>query len=108
MALKLRLVVAGLITGLGLSVLGVARHYSAPIITYVVEEALIQKLPTGTDSNLVRSRFHAMLGQIHDRKSRLERLLAMSQYLEKLQVLEPQDLDRLLAAGLDAFPEDRR
>ncbi len=108
MALKLRLIVAGLVMGLGLSALAVATHYSGPMIAYVVEEALVQKLPAGSNSRLARSEFHAMLAQIPDQKERLERLLAISQYLEKLQVLEPRDMDRLLAPETIATPEDRR
>jgi hypothetical protein len=37
-----------------------------------------------------------LISEIPDRRVRLEKLLSMSQYLEKLQMLEPQELERLL------------
>lgn len=84
---------------------GTARYYSTSVIAYVVEHALLQKLPTRSDPDLVRERFQRLLSSLPDRQARLEKLLNMSQYLEKLQELSPQEMDELL--GKDADPADR-
>jgi len=96
MTLNRRLMVAGLLACLSLTALLTAKHYSVPMIAYVVEEAVVQKLPAGADPSLIRTRFRALISEIPDRRVRLEKLLSMSQYLEKLQMLEPQELERLL------------
>ncbi len=99
MALKQRLIVAGLFAGLALSALATAKHFSSAMIAYVVEEALVQKMPPGYDSRIARDRFHTLMSRIPDRRARLEKLLFMSQYLETLQVLAPRELDELLAGN---------
>lgn len=104
MTLKKRLVTASILGCLALCAFSVARHYSVPLISYVVEEALIQKLPAGMDSGKVRSRFQASISELPDRQAKLERLLGMSQYLEKLQTVEYQDLERLLARRVVDVP----
>ncbi len=99
--------VAGVFAGLALSALATAHYYSASMIAYVVEEALVQKLPVGSDPRPVRVKFHILMAELPDRRVRMERLLSMSQYLEKLQVLEPRDLDRLLAVATAPAVADR-
>ncbi len=90
-----------------MTALAIAKYYSASLIAYVVEEALVQKLPAGMDPALARTRFHAFMSKLPDRQARLEKLLSMSQYLEKLQTLEPQELDRLLAVDEAGLSRDR-
>ncbi len=96
MTIKRRLMVAGLLAVLALSALLIAKRYSVSMIAYVVEEALVQKLPAGIDPALTRSRFQTLMSQLPDRQVRLEKLLAMSQYLEKLQTIDREELERLL------------
>jgi hypothetical protein len=96
MKFKLRLMVAGMCACISLAFLVTAKRYSARLIAYVVEEAIIQKLPAGEDPSLMRARFRALISDLPDREARLEKLLTMSQYLEKLQMLDPQELERLL------------
>jgi len=106
-ALKRRLFVAGLAVCLAAALLVTAKKYSVSLIAFVVEEALIQKLPAGSDPTAVRLEFRNMLAGLPDRQLRLERLLYMSQYLEKLQDLDRPELERLLtikAAGIPAAP----
>jgi hypothetical protein len=91
-----RLIVAGLLAVIALSALLVAKRYSVSMIAYVVEEALVQKLPAGIDPALTRSRFQSLMSQLPDRQARLEKLLAMSQYLEKLQTIDREEWERLL------------
>ncbi len=104
MTLRQRLWVVGVFAALGLSALAVAKHYSSSMIAYVVEEALVQKLPSGSDPQYARLKFQSLMAEMPDRKVRTERLLSMSQYLEKIQILEPQELDRLLSTGPMAKP----
>ena len=107
MTLKRRLIVAGLLTGSALAMLAAARLYSVPLIAYVVEEALVQKLPAGTDPLVVRRRFQALVAALPDRQRKVEKLLAMSQYLEKLQTLDRQELEWLLTRNPAEPPAGR-
>ncbi len=76
---------------------GVARHYSSSLVLYVVEQSLAQKAPPGTDSLVLRKRIHKLLAAAPDQKARMQRLLQISEYLEKIQYLTPEELDELLA-----------
>ncbi len=107
MRLKQRLVVSGLFAAIALSSFAVAKHFSSSMIAYVVEEALVQKLPSGYDPQLARSKFRSVLSELPDRKARVEKLLSMSQYLEKLQVLEPREVDQLLTVERAGGPAGR-
>jgi hypothetical protein len=107
MTLKRRLMVAGFSACLALTAVLTAKRYSVPMIAYVVEEAVIQKLPAGEDPSLIRARFRGLISRIPDRQVRLEKLLSMSQYLERLQMLEPQELERLLSTNEPGALRDR-
>jgi hypothetical protein len=74
-----------------------ARIYSATLVAYVVEESLIQKAPDGADAGLIRARFQGLVHSLPDRRSRLQRLMEMSQVLEKVQRLDPAGVERLLS-----------
>ncbi len=91
-----RLTIIAILTAMALTVYGISKHYSSSLIAYVVEEALLQKLPAGADPALVRTQFHSLMSALPDRRARLEKLLSMSQYLEKLQKLTKQELEELL------------
>jgi hypothetical protein len=79
---------------------GVAKYYSSSIILYVTEQSLVQKAPSGTDPIQLHKRLSALLSTAPDQKAKMQRLLRISEYLEKIQRLEPEALDRLLANGL--------
>ncbi len=79
--------------------IGVARYYSPALVLYVVQQSLAQKAPSGSDSALLRERLHALLAAAPDQKARMERLLQISEYLEKVQSLTPEELDELMAVG---------
>jgi hypothetical protein len=72
------------------------RHFSPGIVAYVVQEALVQKAPSGSDPAEIRRRFQALAAEYREPGARLEKLLAISLRLEKLQVLETGELERLL------------
>ena len=90
-----------LILGLLLAVVsvgyGAARHYSPFLVEYVVEQTLVQKAPSGTDPVLLKSRLHALLSVAPNQELRMERLLRISEHLEKVQRLTPGELNDLLA-----------
>jgi len=77
---------------------GVARRYSFELVAYVVEEALMQKAPEGIPQDQVRSRFERYL-EAGPADQKMNKLLALSNYLEKVQKLTAAELDRLLAGG---------
>ena len=84
--------------GLGMLASGayaIARFYSTALVSFVVEEALIQKAPAGSDAGRVRVRFHELIQSLPDRRSRQQRLMEISQSLEKVQRLDTAGLERL-------------
>jgi hypothetical protein len=74
---------------------GIARHYTPALILYVVEQSLIQKAPPGIQAQMVHQRLHTLLSKIPDQNTRMERLLRISQYLEKIQHLTTEEWDGL-------------
>ncbi len=75
---------------------GAARYYSPFLVAYVVEQTLIQKAPSGTDPVLLKSRLHILLSAAPNKQLKMERLLGISAYLEKVQSLTSAELDNLL------------
>ena len=82
---------------LALASYGTAKYYSPALILHVVEQSLMQKAPSETDSILLKERLHALLSAAPDQKAKTEKLLLISAYLEKVQHLTPEELDELLA-----------
>ena len=72
-----------------------ARYYSPDLIHHVVEQSLIQKAPPGVDAQMARQRLEALLQAEPDEKARIQRLLEISAYLEKIQRLTPKELEAL-------------
>jgi len=97
MTIQKRLIIIGIVLAIAAILYGAGRHYSPSLIQYVVEQSLIQKAPAGTDPTELRGRLHTLVSTIPDRNARMERLLRISEYLEKTQSLSTEDLDRLLA-----------
>jgi hypothetical protein len=90
----LRLLCLGVVAG---GAYAVTRIYSSILVTYVVEESLIQKAPDGADTGQIRARFQGLVHTIPDRGTRLRRLMEMSQVLEKVQRLDRDGVERLLS-----------
>jgi hypothetical protein len=61
-----------------------------------VEQSLMQKAPPGINTSLIHERFRARVFSAPDQASRMERLLRISEYLEKVQHLTLKELDELL------------
>lgn len=101
---KQRIIVLGLLAALYLALNGVARYYAPAIVTYVVKQALIQKAPESMSIILVQERFQTFLASGAP-GSKLKKLFALSNYLEKVQKLTPTELDQLLAPEKTAAHE---
>ena len=97
MSFRRRAGVVGVLVVIALAAYGTARFYSPSLAIYVVEQALIQKAPPGSNPFSICGRLHNLLATIPDRKAKLARVLAMSQYLEKVQTLTSQELEQLLS-----------
>lgn len=85
----------------------VARLYSERLVAFVVEEALVRKVPPGVDAVEVRRRFEALGRALPDARARLESFLELSRRVEKVQRLEPGELDRMLAGPVPAGKNKR-
>jgi hypothetical protein len=99
MTIRKRSLVIGLLIVAASVFYGAAKYYSPVLVHYVVEQSLLQKAPSGSNAALIRARLHAFISAAPDRDSQMERLLRISEYLEKLQVLKLEQLDQLL--GID-------
>lgn len=93
---KKLIVIVGLFV-LASALYGVARHYAPSLVLYVVEQSLVQKAPVGTDSKLLHARLHTLLSADPSQNAKMERLLRISEFLEKTQKLTPEELDQLMA-----------
>ena len=82
---------------LALILYGAARHYSSSLVRYVVEQSLAQKAPPGTDPAALHERLQALLSAAPDPNAQMQRLLRISQYVEKVQRLTPGEFEELLA-----------
>ncbi len=94
-----RAAIVGFLAVMGLAVYCAGIVYSQALVVYVVEQSLIEKAPAGTNSALLRARFHAMLASIPDKRVKLARVLAMSQDLEKVQTLTPKEVEQMLSVA---------
>jgi hypothetical protein len=95
--------VAAVLSGFAVALYLASSYYSAALTAYVVEQTLVQKLPQGENPALARSRFREALDSVPDRKAKLRKLLSMSQFLERRQLLTPRELDELLRRDSSDF-----
>jgi hypothetical protein len=98
MTIQKRSIIAGVVLAFASILYGAGRHYAPSLIQYVVEQSLIQKAPSGTDPVYLQKRLRALLSTAPDQNTKMKRLLRISEYLEKVQYLTPEDLDNLMAA----------
>jgi len=97
MTVQKRLIMACILLAFASILYGAGRHYSPALMRYVVEQSLIQKAPSGADPVYLQNRLRAILLKIPDRDAQTQKLLQISEYLEKVQFLTPEDLDSLMA-----------
>jgi hypothetical protein len=76
---------------------GTARHYSPVLIHYVVIQSLIQKAPPGVNAMMVQQRLQAHLSTAPNQSIRIQRLLHISTYLEKVQHLTSEEWNSLFS-----------
>jgi hypothetical protein len=96
MAIHKRLLFVVALSAFALVLYGTAKHYSSPLILYVVEQSLEQKAPAGIEPAKLHERLHKFLNSAPDKKKKMERLLKISEYLEKVQYLTPEELNVLM------------
>ena len=72
------------------------RCYAPDVITFIVEHTLVEKSPDGTDPELVKSRFRNMIAGCTTTETRMQTLLQLSQYMEKVQELSVPEMESLL------------
>ena len=99
MTLKQRTMVLGGLVVMGAVIYGIALHQSPILVSFVVRQTLVQKAPSGVAAQEVEKRLDAHLQSFPDSHARLERLLEISQYLEKVQKLDSRELDELLSGA---------
>jgi len=96
MTIRNRSIVLGSMLAMASVLYGAARYYSPLLVVYVVEQSLAQKAPSGINTSLLHERFRAHVFSAPDTASRMERLLRISESLEKVQHLTFNQLDELL------------
>ena len=98
MTVRQRSMTVGFLFAITLFIYFAAKQYSPALIFHGVKQPLIQKAPAGADPDRLRKRLHAHIAALPDDGARVERLLRISEYLEKMQHLTARQLDELLAA----------
>jgi hypothetical protein len=96
MTLRRRLGIAALLALPVLVIYGLGRYYSPDIITLIVEQSLIEKAPPGTNPEVVTARFHRLMAGCATHDAKMQTLLQLSQYLEKVQEISVPELESLL------------
>lgn len=97
MTFKARSLVVVALAALFAAAYTAARLASPRIVAYVVEEALFEKAPSAAEAGRLRERLGQITVGIADPSERTRRLLALSAYLEKVQVADPAEVERVLA-----------
>ncbi len=97
MSLRQRAGIMAVLGAVALAAYGTARYYRHSLVIWVVEQSLLQKAPAGTNPAVLTRRFRALFAALPNRDARFARALAISQEIEKLQILTPQELEHLLS-----------
>jgi hypothetical protein len=108
MTIRKRSLVIAILFAIASVLYGAARHYSPSLVLFVVEQSLLQKAPSGIDPASVHERFHACVAAAHDQNSQMQRLLQISEYLEKVQRLSLEQMDQLLTPDTAVKPVSSR
>jgi hypothetical protein len=95
MSIKKRSIIMAALIAFALTSYGIARYYTPSLILYVVEQSLIQKAPSGIQARMVHKQLNTLLSEMPDQNARMEKLLRISQYLEKTQHLSAEEWEGL-------------
>jgi hypothetical protein len=101
MAIQRRVLFVAALFAVILVLYATGRHYSTPLVHHVVEQSLEQKAPAGIEPSQIHERLNGFLDAAPDKK--MERLLRISEYLEKVQCLTPEELNELIPVGKEAI-----
>jgi hypothetical protein len=97
MTFKKKSLIMAVLLAFALITYGTTRHYSPVLIRYVVIQSLIQKAPPGVNAMMVRKRLQAYLSTAPNQGIRIQRLLHISTYLEKVQHLTSEEWNGLFS-----------
>jgi hypothetical protein len=103
MTIQRRLLFVAALFAFALVIYVTGKHYSTPLILHVVEQSLAQKAAAGIESTQLRERLHGYLNSAPDENKKMERLLRISEYLEKVQYITPEELNELIPVGKTAI-----
>jgi len=95
MTIQKRASILSALLALALVLYCTARYYSPNLIHHVVEQSIIQKAPPGIDASMARLRLEELVRAEPDKKALIQRLLRISEYLEKTQRLTSEEWDKL-------------
>jgi hypothetical protein len=108
MTIRKRSLVVGSLMVIASVFYGAAKYYSPSLVFFVVEQSLRQKAPSGVDRTLLHERLRAQISATPDKTSQLQKLLRISEYVEKVQYLTLEQMDQLLPLqiqeGVDSHP----
>lgn len=96
MTIKSRSAITIALLILAFIVYGTAKFYSPSLVFFVVEQTLIEKAPPGTDPAQLRERLRILISTAPNQNARMERLFRISAYLEKVQLLTPEQLNEVM------------
>ena len=102
MQFRRRLTIVGVLALAAAVTYATARYYAPALMAYVVEQTLIEKAPPGTDVTELRDRFRATLAAEPSDSSKMQKIMRLSQYLEKVQQLTRPELDILMRQFQDS------
>lgn len=108
MTIRKRSLVVGSLMVIASVFYGAAKYYSPTLVFFVVEQSLIQKAPSGVDRTILDERLRAQIFVTPDKTSQMQKLLRISEYLEKVQYMTLEQLDQILPfqrqRGADSYP----
>ena len=81
------------LTALAVIVYCMVGQYSPRLIRHVVEQSLVQKAPSGIDAAAARQRLETILNAEPGDDARVQRLLEISEYLERIQRMTHEEWD---------------
>jgi hypothetical protein len=117
MTIKRRFAIMIALLILAFIVYGAAKFYSPSLVFFVVEQTLIEKAPPGTDPVQLRKQLRILVSAAPNQNARMEKLFRISAYLEKFQLLTPEQLNEVMeiqiltpnllqrGIGSELFPE---
>ena len=108
MTIRKRALVVGSLIFIASVFYGAAKYYSPSLVFFVVEQSLIQKVPSGIDRKFLHERLRAHIFAAPDKTSQMQKLLQISENVEKVQYLTLEQLGQLLGGSAEVSTSGRR